>query len=586
MKKQNGKAADFRQVFRTIIHLITLSPPSVKWFVFKCANGAAMGISWGIITRYIEYFTQAAIARDMEMFKSVTLVYVLLIVFMLFIRFTGPFTGYRYSIYTIRDMRRNILRNIHGLRPGYFDDHHSGDALTKLSNDLGIVENFITNDATTLFGYLPGALGYGLFALFSMNAEMTLVILPITLVTSMFTMGYSMQMRGISSERQSLVSRTNEILRDILENIGITKVYDLRGHFYRKYDEQMVMAQDRENRTYRKNQVIMGMGYLIQTLPLALVYLLGISYIGRGSFTVPQLIAYTAMMMGVFGSFSHLFMIISNAAQVTGVMDHIREITDTEKERTDGEDFSAHFEEDAFIFRNVDFEYCKDVEVVKGMSFSIPRGARVSIAGKSGCGKSTVARLLQGYYGDYGGEIEVNGKELRGWNLDALRSNFSYVSQDDYLFSDSIRSNVLYGDPGAEEERFLEVCRDTGIDVIAREMKDGYATMVGERGSMLSGGQRQRISLARALLSDKPYLVLDEPTSNLDTESEYFIEKAIRKTGRDKTILVIAHRLSTIIHSDMIMVMGDGRIIEQGSHAELMDRQAAYFHLYHGQVTE
>ncbi len=584
MGKKDKK--NLKSIINTTITLTTLSKRGRKWFVLKCINGALMGIVWGALTRYIEFFTKAAIDKDLAFFKETTIVYVIFLVFMIMIRFTGPFLGNRYSMYAIRDLKRNILFNIHDLKISYFDDRHSGDIITKLSNDVGIIENFIKYDLTTLFGYLPGSFGYSLTVLFIMNTKLTLFVLPLVIAASFFTIRFSFKMRQISNQRQKFVSNMNMILRDILENVSITKIFNLDKYFYNKYDVELTNAQHEENKVYKNNQIISVLGHLVRIIPFVIAYFLGIFYITKGQLTIAQLVGYTALVGYTFGSFANLFAIISHAAQSTGAMDHIKEITNETKERTDGKDFTKNNCENAFEFNNISYEYVKGIKAINKMSFTVKKGSKTALVGESGCGKSTAVKLLQGYYENYNGSILINGENLNNWELKSLRNKFSYVSQDEYLFSDSIRNNIMYGKINATKEEFENVCKITGVNEIISELDEGYDSVIGERGSKLSGGQRQRINLARALLSDSQYILLDEPTSNLDTKSEYYIEKAINSTKDNKTILIIAHRLSTIINCDNIIVIKNGTVVEKGTHLQLISNKDEYYNLYNLQEVQ
>ncbi|MBN2851170.1 MAG: ABC transporter ATP-binding protein [Clostridia bacterium] len=581
--KKNEDKKDFKSISHTIFVLMSLSKEARIWFFLKCINGATMGIVYGILMRYIEYFTNAAVNKDMTLFKQTTVVYLILLAFMVLTRFFGPFMGNRYSMYTIRDIKRKILLNIHDLKINYFDDKHSGDIVTKLTNDVTILENFISNDMATLFGYLPGALGYAIISMFIMNTRLSLLVLPIVLLASYFTMKFSFRMRGISNQRQKYISNMNMILRDILENIGIVKIYNLNDHYFKKYDEELSSAQKEENKVYKNNQIISVIGFMVRIIPYVSVFFIGIYFIGRNQLTISQMVGFSALSGYSFGNLQNLYAIIAHAAESTGAMDHINEISNEKKERVDGSDFSSVNHADAFEFSHVFYDYVEGITVINDMSFSIKRGSKTALVGESGCGKSTVVKLIQGYYDNYTGDILINGLSIKEWSLKALRSNYSYVSQDEYLFSDSIRNNIMYGKISATEEEFNHVCTVTGVNEIAEEQENGYDSMIGERGVQLSGGQRQRIHLARALLSDNQFILLDEPTSSLDTRSEYYIEKAIQNTGENKTIVIIAHRLSTIINCDDIIVIKAGKTVESGTHESLMNKKGEYYHLYNSQ---
>jgi len=581
MKKNNNKS--FVSIFRTIIELVKLSKQSRIWLFLKCINGALMAISWVVISRFIEYFTQAAINKDLDQFIKTTITYCILIVIMLVIRFMGPFMGNRQSMYKIRDLKRNLLFTIHKLKPHYFDEHHSGDVLTKLSSDINIVENFIDNDLATLLGYIPGGIIYGMIVVFKMNVELSLIVLPIVFITSMITMKFSFKIRKMSSERQKFVSNLNMILRDILENITITKIYNLNTFFFKKYDKQLKNAQQQENKIYKNRQIIGVIQGLIRIIPFTIAYLIGSIFVAKGQLTVSQLVAYGVLSSYMFGTFALLYIDIAHAAEVTGVMEHIKEIEQEEKERTDGNNYWDVTNDNAYTIRNLSFSYNRGIKVIDNVSFTIEKNKKTAIVGESGCGKSTIIKLLQGYYDDYEGEIFINGHSLSNWNLHKLRAQISCVTQAEYLFSDSIRKNIMLGNIIAGEKQFLKVCEMTGVDGIVSALDNGYDEQVGERGVSLSGGQKQRIHLARALLSNSQYLLLDEPTSNLDTKSEYYIEKAIKNYDKNKTIVIVAHRLSSIIDSDKIYVMKEGKIVEAGTHTQLMKKKGQYYNLYYMQ---
>ena len=574
---------DLKSIMSTIFELMGISKIAKKWFIIKCINGATMAVSWGIITRYIEYFTKAALDKDMELFKTTSLIYIVIVLFMVLTRFLGPFAGNRYGMYTIKEFRKNILYNVHNLKIDYFDNKHSGDTITKLSNDVSIVENFISYDMTTLFGYLPGGLIYSMSVLFLMNVKLTLILLPIIVLTTVYSMKYWIKTKEISNKRQKYISKANMILRDILENVSIVKIYNLDKYFYNKYDDNIIASQNEENKIYKNNRIISIIGYFTRMIPLIAAYIFGVIFISKGQLSVPQLIAYTALTMLAFGHFSMLYGLFSNCAKMSGAMDHIKEITTEIKERTDGLDFFNNISKYAFEMKDVSFMYNDEIKVIHEMSFKIKKGETVAFVGESGCGKSTLVKLLLSYYETYSGEIFVNGKEIKEWNLQSLRSNFSYVSQDDYLFSDSIRNNIMYGKISASDKQFEQVCKIAGIDEIVDTLENGYDTLVGERGCSLSGGQRQRITLARAILADNRYILLDEPTSNLDTKSEFYIEKAIQNLKGSKTIIIIAHRLSTIINCDDILVMKHGKVIEHGKHEILINQRGEYYRLYNKQ---
>jgi ATP-binding cassette, subfamily B, bacterial MsbA len=237
-------------------------------------------------------------------------------------------------------------------------------------------------------------------------------------------------------------------------------------------------------------------------------------------------------------------------------------------------------------FRGVSFGYGSGVEAVRGIDLIVPAGKSVALVGPSGAGKSTILNLIPRFYDVQAGSVAIDGQDVRRVTLASLHRAIALVSQETSLFDDTVGANIAYGRPGASHEEIVAAATSAAAHDFIRRLPQGYDTSVGELGIKLSGGQRQRIAIARAMLKDAPILLLDEATSALDTESERQIQAALKRLMRGRTTLVIAHRLSTVVDADLIYVIDQGRIIEQGSHAELLARDAAYARLYRLQFQE
>jgi ATP-binding cassette subfamily B protein len=231
-------------------------------------------------------------------------------------------------------------------------------------------------------------------------------------------------------------------------------------------------------------------------------------------------------------------------------------------------------------FEDVRFGYRPDREILKGVSFTVPAGAKLAIVGPTGAGKSTISRLLFRFYDVTEGRVTIDGQDVRDVKQDSLRAAIGVVPQDTVLFNDTIRYNIAYGRPGATQEEIEQAARSAQVHDFVLRLPDGYATRVGERGLKLSGGEKQRVAIARTILKDPRILILDEATSALDTGTEQDIQAALRAVARDRTTLVIAHRLSTVTDADEIIVLQDGEVAERGTHGWLLARGGLYAHMW------
>ena len=258
--------------------------------------------------------------------------------------------------------------------------------------------------------------------------------------------------------------------------------------------------------------------------------------------------------------------------------------TMSESEENSGKEFKELKEINSSIeFNNVSFGYNADKLVLDKINFKINKGQKVALVGNSGGGKTTVCSLIPRLYEINSGEILIDGEDIRNYSLSSLRNNISVVFQDNFLFTGTIRQNILMGNPNATEEDLQEACKNACLDEFLQKLPRGVDTPIGEKGILLSGGQKQRVAIARAFIKNAPLVILDEATSALDNKSEKIVQEALDNLMKNKTVIVIAHRLSTIIDSDRIMVINDGQIVETGSHDELLASEGAYAALYKSQ---
>ena len=383
-----------------------------------------------------------------------------------------------------------------------------------------------------------------------------------------------------------------QIAYDAIQGIAIGKSYNL----YHVMCAHINAAIDKIADHGCKSTRISSMGWLLKgvitTIPVVVCYFFALFEVISNRISVGELLAFTILLSRVNRPLGNVMFCMNDIRASKVAMDRLETLyqAETEEESLKGKYTGDEVEllgaecKDAILWKDVHFSYSAEREVLKGISFQIKKGQMVAFAGGSGEGKSTIARLLYGLYRKESGSYQLFGKDVEQWSLREWRDCFSVVSQNVFLLPQSVAENVACGKEGAAREEIEEACRAADIHDFIMSLPQGYDTQVGELGVKLSGGQRQRISIARAFLKNAPILLLDEPTSAIDTETEAEIQKAITRVARDKTVIVIAHRLSTIQNADCIYVVENGAIAESGTHRELLARNGIYAGLYGKEV--
>jgi subfamily B ATP-binding cassette protein MsbA len=304
-------------------------------------------------------------------------------------------------------------------------------------------------------------------------------------------------------------------------------------------------------------------------------------YIMNDSMTLGDFVQFTLLLGFMVAPIVQMSNIGSQLTEAMAGLDRTEELMNmTEEDNPDQRTIKLGNIKGDIVFDNVSFSYEEDKEVLHNISFKAPSGSVTALVGSSGSGKSTIAGLAATFLNPVEGKVTLDGIDLSIVNLSSFRSRLGVVLQDDFLYEGTIRENILFARANASEEEVIDAVKGAYVNEFTDRFEEGLDTVIGERGVKLSGGQRQRISIARALLADPKIIILDEATSNLDTESESYIQKSLRKLMQDRTTFVIAHRLSTIQQADQILVIEDGNIVERGKHTELIAKKGRYYDLY------
>jgi ATP-binding cassette subfamily B protein len=476
-----------------------------------------------------------------------------------------------------RDMRRELFEHYQKLSFSFYDANNTGEMMSRITTDLFDVTELAHHGPEQLLN--AGLIILGSFViLLTVNVPLTLVLFFVTAAMSVHCVRMNFKMRGTFRDNREKIAKVNARIQDSLAGIRVVKSFANEDIEERKFDDcNQAFLQSK-----RSSYLIMGKfhgGMLLLRALLYMVILVGGGYLVAYGKLDPRELAIFALyatiyagQVGALMNFNEQFQRgWSGFSRFCDVLSTVPEITDAPDARDLPADVRGEIE-----FKNVSFQYLADQEVLHDVSFRVPAGRTVALAGESGGGKSTICSLLPRFYDVTGGSITVDKLDIRKLRLHDLRRHIGIVQQDVYMFGATIRENIMYGNPDASEAEMIAAAKKADIHDFVMTLPEGYDTEVGERGTRLSGGQKQRISIARVFLKNPPIILLDEATSALDNESERKIQGALNELAKGRTTLVIAHRLSTIRHADEIIMIHEGRIAERGTHDELVSRGGIY----------
>jgi subfamily B ATP-binding cassette protein MsbA len=485
--------------------------------------------------------------------------------------------------YVVRDMRNEIYRKILRLPLSYYTEARKGDVMARISSDVQEVEASIMSSLQMLFRDPITIIIYLVF-LFTISIKLTLFVLITLPVTGILIARVARKLRRTTFKGQQRLGELLALLEETLSGLRIIKAFNGEEKMTEKFAHTNNRFALLLRKVARRRYLAGPISEFLSTIVLMIIMAYGGSLVlsGGNHLTGENLIFFLIIFSQIIPpakNFTTAYFNIQKGMASVDRIDHLMKADSKIREKKNAVPVDTFKE--SIEYRNVSFKYEKEY-VLRNVSFTIKKGETIALVGKSGSGKSTLVDLLPRFMDVTDGEILIDGIPVQDYAIKPLRRLMGIVSQQSILFNDSFRNNIAFGSNGGlDEERIINAARVANAHEFIAEYEEGYDTGVGEGGGKLSGGQKQRVSIARAVMANPPILILDEATSALDTESERLVQDAIINLMKNRTSIVIAHRLSTIKHADMILVIDEGRIVERGTHNELIGKTDGLYQKLH-----
>jgi len=479
-------------------------------------------------------------------------------------------------------IRNMLYGHIHTLSMSYFNRKKSGELTSIMMNDVNVMQDAFTTTFKRILVEPLNILFFGTM-LFIIDWKLSLVALLTLPLAGFLYVSVGVSIRRKSKRIQEKIASIMHILTEVLYSIRVIKAFVTKRYEIQKFEKEgnryfhlLFRRAKLDNLATPINEII---GVLIGVV---LLWYGGMQVIQTETLTSEDFLRFILVLFAMLAPIKTLGTVnitiqnsLAAAERVFNILDSKPDIND----KPDAKGIESFSEE--IRFDNVSFDYGEEsAPVLKNVSFSISKGSVVALVGASGAGKSTIADLIPRFYDTTSGSVKIDGNDIKEFKISSLRKMLGIVSQDVILFNDTVRNNISYGQPELKESNIISAAKSSNAIEFIDSFPEGLDTVVGEKGVTLSGGQKQRLSIARAIIKNPPVLILDEATSSLDTESEKLVQQAIEQLMKDRTVLVIAHRLSTVVNADKIVVLKDGKIVEIGTHNELLRQKGQYRKLY------
>lgn len=483
----------------------------------------------------------------------------------------------------LNHMRRDLFHHMIRLPMPFFQEQRAGALSNRISADLNLVRETVLNTIPQAVRHTVILVG-GLIAIFIATWKLSLILLGSVPIVVLAIAVFGRKVRKHSREAQDALADAGTVIEESVQGIADVKSFTNEPLEESRYNRSLTRFLDVTKKGALARAAFLSFIIFALFGTIAFVCWYGARMMATGEISSREFLWFVLFGVFVGASLGTFPEIVSALQQTAGATERLRELMHTNPERTDG-DANARLN-GALALQNISFRYPSrpDVQVLSDLSFHVAPGQRVALVGPSGAGKSTVFSLILGFNSPEAGEVMFDGRSASSLSLHTLRSQMAIVPQEVLLFGGTIRENIEYGRPGATLDEIHAAAKQANAYDFIANLPEGFETLVGPRGTKLSGGQRQRIAIARAILADPRILLLDEATSALDSESERLVNEALERLMEGRTSLVIAHRLSTVRHADRILVFNQGKIVESGTHEELLEHNGTYKFLVETQL--
>ena len=494
-------------------------------------------------------------------------------------------TGY-LSSHLVQSMRQEMFAKMLRLPPSYFGDNASGRVMSRVLNDAGQVADAGFNVVTVLAKDGVSLLGL-LGLLFYLDWKLTLVTFMVLPVVAVSIRVVSKRLRKLSHNNQRQMGQMTQVLNESIDGVRVIKVYGGQKRENRRFTNAAEGVRHTLVKQVAASSAGTGITQLMASVALALIIYLAARQASQGDFSAGDFMSFLSSMIMLFDPIKRITSVMQSLQRGLAASESVFGFLDEPEEQNSGT-LALPPQTGDIVFGGISHRYPNtERNSLSGINLDIRQGQVVALVGASGCGKTTLANLIPRFFNPSEGEVRIGGIDIREYTLESLREQMALVSQDVVLFNDTVANNIAYGQLGkATEAEIIQATKAANAWPFIQTMPAGLHTEIGENGLKLSGGQRQRIAIARALLKNAPILILDEATSALDTESERLVQAALETLMQNRTTIVIAHRLSTIEQADLIVVMHEGRVVEQGTHSELISKGGRYADLHNLQFND